>query len=171
MPLSRGRKVSGDLGDKSSDDEIRAKMDELMKVAKAQLMEEILAEMKADGVDIIILVSHLQGLTQDLDLIPQLRGVDIAIAGGGDDLLANPGDLLIPGDEGDVGIGKLDIRQNIERDHGMPVNLVLFLIVEPPGLEENAVVHGDLPDVVQVACYAHRRNLFPGQAHPSGDGL
>jgi hypothetical protein len=35
------RKVSGDLGDKSSDDEIRAKMDELMKVAKAQLMEEI----------------------------------------------------------------------------------------------------------------------------------
>ena len=35
------RKVSGDLGDKSSDDEIRSKMDELMKVAKAQLMEEI----------------------------------------------------------------------------------------------------------------------------------
>lgn len=35
------RKVSGDLGDKSSNDEIRAKMDELMKVAKAQLMEEI----------------------------------------------------------------------------------------------------------------------------------
>ena len=35
------RKVSSDLGDKSSDDEIRAKMDELMKVAKAQLMEEI----------------------------------------------------------------------------------------------------------------------------------
>ncbi|MFA8385450.1 MAG: DUF1476 domain-containing protein [Pelagibaca sp.] len=35
------RKVSGDLGGKASDDEIRAKMAELMLVAKAQIMEEI----------------------------------------------------------------------------------------------------------------------------------
>ena len=35
------RKVSGDLGDKSSEDEIRAKMDELLTTAKAQLMEEL----------------------------------------------------------------------------------------------------------------------------------
>ena len=35
------RKVSGDLGGKASDDEIRAKMAELMIVAKAQIMEEI----------------------------------------------------------------------------------------------------------------------------------
>lgn len=35
------RKVAADLGDKSSAEVIRAKMTELMKTAKAQLMEEI----------------------------------------------------------------------------------------------------------------------------------
>ncbi|MEQ9041508.1 MAG: DUF1476 domain-containing protein [Silicimonas sp.] len=35
------RKVSGDLGEKASEKEIRAKMSELLSVAKAQLMEEI----------------------------------------------------------------------------------------------------------------------------------
>jgi hypothetical protein len=34
------RKVSGDLGDKASEAQIRAKMAELMIVAKAQLMDE-----------------------------------------------------------------------------------------------------------------------------------
>ncbi|MEL7107456.1 MAG: DUF1476 domain-containing protein [Pseudomonadota bacterium] len=34
------RKVAGDLGDKSSPEVIRAKMDELMAVAKAQLLDE-----------------------------------------------------------------------------------------------------------------------------------
>ena len=34
------RKVSGDLGDKASEAEIRAKMTELMAVAKGQLLEE-----------------------------------------------------------------------------------------------------------------------------------
>ena len=31
-------------------------------------------------------------------LVPMLRDVDVAIAGGGDELLANEGDLLVPGD-------------------------------------------------------------------------
>ena len=35
------RKVSGDLGDKASAEDIRAKMTELMAVAKAQLMDEV----------------------------------------------------------------------------------------------------------------------------------
>ena len=35
------RKVAGDLGSKATEAEIRAKMAELMSVAKAQLMEEI----------------------------------------------------------------------------------------------------------------------------------
>ncbi len=34
------RKVSDDLGDKAGDDEIRAKMAELLTIAKAQLMDE-----------------------------------------------------------------------------------------------------------------------------------
>jgi hypothetical protein len=35
------RKVSGDLGDKASETEIRTKMVELLAVAKAQLMQEL----------------------------------------------------------------------------------------------------------------------------------
>jgi 5'-nucleotidase len=51
------------------------------------------------GVEIIVLISHLQSINADLELIPMLRNVDIAVAGGGDDLLANSDDVLIPGDE------------------------------------------------------------------------
>jgi 5'-nucleotidase/UDP-sugar diphosphatase len=42
--------------------------------------------------------AHLQGIAADEALIPQVRGVDIWIAGGGDDLLANPDDTLIGAD-------------------------------------------------------------------------
>jgi 5'-nucleotidase / UDP-sugar diphosphatase len=51
------------------------------------------------GVKIIILISHLQNIQEDMTLARMLKGVDIMIAGGGDELLANPEDLLIPGDE------------------------------------------------------------------------
>ena len=54
------------------------------------------------NVNIIILVSHLRGLDEDLKLLPFLQGIDVVVSGGGSELLANPGDLLIPGDEDDV---------------------------------------------------------------------
>ncbi|MGD1916382.1 MAG: bifunctional metallophosphatase/5'-nucleotidase, partial [Phycisphaerales bacterium] len=60
----------------------------------------------ADGVDIILLTSHLQGVTTERDLIGSLRNVDAVIGGGGDELLANPDDLLIPGDEPAVVLGE-----------------------------------------------------------------
>ena len=51
------------------------------------------------GVDKIVLVSHLQSIDEELELIAGLTGgIDIVIAGGGDELLANDGDLLVPGD-------------------------------------------------------------------------
>jgi 2',3'-cyclic-nucleotide 2'-phosphodiesterase (5'-nucleotidase family) len=56
------------------------------------------AILEAQRVNKIILISHLQSVEEDLALAPMLRGVDIMIAGGGDEVLANPGDLLIPGD-------------------------------------------------------------------------
>ncbi|NNE74735.1 MAG: bifunctional metallophosphatase/5'-nucleotidase [Acidimicrobiales bacterium] len=58
--------------------------------------------LEAAGANIIVFVSHLQGVDLDLELLPQLSGVDIAVAGGGDELLANDDDLLVPGDEGEV---------------------------------------------------------------------
>ena len=58
--------------------------------------------LRAKGVEIIVLISHLQSVNDDLDLIGELSGLDIAIAGGGDEVLANPLDPLVPGDERDV---------------------------------------------------------------------
>ncbi len=50
------------------------------------------------GIDKIILISHLQNIAEDLALASQLRKVDVIIAGGGDELLADPGWPLAPGD-------------------------------------------------------------------------
>ncbi len=73
------------------------------------VMEDVAAVVQAevdrlrmDGVDGIILASHLQSINEEIALVPMLRGVDVVIAGGGGELLANPGDLLVPGDEGEV---------------------------------------------------------------------
>jgi len=54
------------------------------------------------GVKKIILASHLLSIQNEIDLVAQLDGVDVVVSGGGDELLANPGNLLIPGDEGSV---------------------------------------------------------------------
>jgi 2',3'-cyclic-nucleotide 2'-phosphodiesterase (5'-nucleotidase family) len=58
--------------------------------------------LEAQGVNKIILISHLQSIVEDQTLAAQLDGVDIMVAGGGDELLANPDDLLVPGDEGSI---------------------------------------------------------------------
>jgi 5'-nucleotidase/UDP-sugar diphosphatase len=56
------------------------------------------AALQARGVDKVIVSAHLQGIAADKALIPLVHGVDVWIAGGGDDLLANADDTLIPGD-------------------------------------------------------------------------
>ena len=65
----------------------------------AQLVQEQIDGLTAQGINKIIFISHLQGIDEDIDLAAELEGLDIMIAGGGDELLANPGDLLVPGDE------------------------------------------------------------------------
>ncbi|HPE58401.1 MAG TPA: choice-of-anchor I family protein, partial [Bacteroidales bacterium] len=49
------------------------------------------------GLNKIILISHLQSIKEDSILISQLRHVDIAIAGGGDELLTNDPSIALPG--------------------------------------------------------------------------
>lgn len=59
--------------------------------------------LEAGGVDKIVFVSHLQDIDGDILLAEQLSGVDVMVAGGGDELLASPDDLLLPSDgPGDV---------------------------------------------------------------------
>lgn len=48
------------------------------------------------GVNKIILVSHLQDVAEEIELVASLSGVDVVIAGGGDDLLKNDGDTCLP---------------------------------------------------------------------------
>ena len=58
------------------------------------------------GVNKIIFTSHLQDLQNDIALLGELSGVDIAVGGGGDEILLNssvaPDDQLLPGEDADV---------------------------------------------------------------------
>lgn len=50
------------------------------------------------GVAAIILMTHMQGASRELDvLVPGLRGVDLVISGGGHELMTDTDDLLISG--------------------------------------------------------------------------
>mgnify|MGYP001209343669 CR=1 FL=1 len=64
----------------------------------AQIVQEEIDRLTRRGINKIIFISHLQGLSEDRELLPLLRDVDVAIAGGGDELLAADDDLLVPGD-------------------------------------------------------------------------
>lgn len=52
----------------------------------------------ADGVDKIIMISHLQNITYEERVARELTGVDAVVSGGGHEVMANPGDALVPGD-------------------------------------------------------------------------
>ena len=65
----------------------------------AQVVNNQVSALQNDGVDIIILISHLQSVAEDTTLIKDLSGVDVVIAGGGDNLLANSDATLRPGDQ------------------------------------------------------------------------
>lgn len=53
----------------------------------------------AAGVDVVVLLSHLQDVRQEIRLVEAgLRGVDVIVSGGGDDRLADPAHRLLPGD-------------------------------------------------------------------------
>jgi len=52
--------------------------------------------LEAAGVNKIVLISHLQDLKADIALVGQIHGVDVVVAGGGNELLANDDDPLVP---------------------------------------------------------------------------
>jgi 5'-nucleotidase len=68
----------------------------------AAVVQAEVDKLEAMGINKIIFISHLQDINGDIALANQINGLDVMVAGGGDELLANPGDLLIPGDEGEV---------------------------------------------------------------------
>ena len=62
----------------------------------AREVQAEVALLEADGVNKIVLISHLQDLDADKALVGQVAGVDVVVAGGGNELLANEDDLLVP---------------------------------------------------------------------------
>jgi len=60
-----------------------------------------LAKLDAMDINKVVFISHLQDIEGDLLLAEELSGVDVMIAGGGDELLANDDDLLLPSDTPD----------------------------------------------------------------------
>lgn len=64
----------------------------------AGIVNAAVRDLESQGVNKIVLSSHLQGLASERALVPQLRGVDIVIAGGGDELLAPAGTALVNSD-------------------------------------------------------------------------
>jgi len=67
----------------------------------AAIIQPVIDAVIAEGVNKVILVTHLQQIALEEELVPLLSGVDIAIAGGSDTLLADATDVLRPGDVAD----------------------------------------------------------------------
>ncbi|MCI0756364.1 choice-of-anchor I family protein [Teichococcus vastitatis] len=64
----------------------------------ATILQPLVDEMAAQGINKIVLLSHLQQYQLELDLAAKLSGVDVIIAGGSHAVFADAGDALQPGD-------------------------------------------------------------------------
>lgn len=67
--------------------------------ALAEILQPEINRLRAKGIDKIIVLSHMQQLSLERELIGYLEGVDIIIAGGSNSILADDNDELFPGDE------------------------------------------------------------------------
>ncbi|MCB0786940.1 MAG: 5'-nucleotidase C-terminal domain-containing protein, partial [Flavobacteriales bacterium] len=69
--------------------------------ALAAILQPVIDQLTNNGVNKIILVTHLQQLALEQQLVGLLSGVDIIVAGGSDAILADGDDVLRPGDIAD----------------------------------------------------------------------
>lgn len=118
----------------------------------AAVMEEVNA-LEAQGINKIILVSHMQSVSNDVELASQLSGIDLIIAGGGDQLLTN--DETYNGPYEVYGEYPLTFSDA----NGAPIHIVttignynflgsLRLTFDANGVVTNT--HGDISDVIPV---------------------
>ncbi len=66
--------------------------------ALATDLQSLITDLRTNqGVDVVILLSHLQNFEREVnDLIPQLTGVDLVVSGGGHELQTNASSTTIP---------------------------------------------------------------------------
>lgn len=67
----------------------------------ASVLQPVVDQLRDQGINKIILVSHLQQIALETELAGLLDGVDVIIAGGSDTLLADDTDVLRTGDTAD----------------------------------------------------------------------
>jgi len=67
--------------------------------ALAAIVQPVVDDLSAQGIDKIVVLAHMQQLDYELTLATLLRDVDIIIAGGSDTLLADDDDRLRGGDD------------------------------------------------------------------------
>ena len=70
----------------------------IVKKNLAQIVQRAVDNLNRAGVNKIILVSHLQGIKNEIELIKQTHGIDVVIAGGGGELLVNEEQKEITGE-------------------------------------------------------------------------
>ena len=63
-----------------------------------EVVQAEIDRLTGDGVDIIVLSTHLQALSAETALAAELTGVDVIVAGGSSALLADDSTMLLPGD-------------------------------------------------------------------------
>lgn len=62
------------------------------------LLQAEVNRVRAEGATVVILLSHLQNVANERDvLLPALSGIDLVVSGGGHELMAEADDALIPG--------------------------------------------------------------------------
>ena len=66
--------------------------------ALAGILQPVIDELAAQGIDKIIVAAHMQQIALERELVTRLSGVDVVIAGGSNTLLADATDVLRPGD-------------------------------------------------------------------------
>ena len=90
VPTAGGMKKVGIIGATTENlPFISSPRDTIINAVAASVNTEI-ASLQGQSVDAIVLVSHLQGLSEDQALVSSLNaGVDVIVAGGGDELLVN----------------------------------------------------------------------------------
>ena len=109
--------------------------------ALAEIIQPLIDGFEEDGVNKIILVTHLQQIALEKALAQLLSGVDVIIAGGSDVLQAQPDDVLRPGDTADEGYPF--VTTNLDNDPALVVgtdgeySYVGRLIIE---FDENGVI-------------------------------
>ncbi|MCO6452953.1 MAG: 5'-nucleotidase C-terminal domain-containing protein [Caldilineales bacterium] len=120
-------------------------------------VEREVAALQREGAEIIILISHLQSVEEDLDLVTQLADIDVVIAGGGDETLGDPGDLYVPGDEANI-YGPYPLYSTDRTGKMVPVvtttgdyRYVGRLVVGFDGEGNLAMVEDNLSKMVRVA--------------------